>query len=352
VVRLLSRIADRYHARVTTEGEHMGDQLVQWDDLKRLSTWDTLVLGNGVSINVWGGFKYSNLFNEANVSPSASQLFSDFETQNFETVLEALWHAERTLVSLRSEATDVAKVTNLYADVQHALFRAVEKVHVPWKKIDPLTLKQISDAMSSHRLVFTLNYDLLTYWSAMHNGADSAIKDFFWSYQNSFDVENAIVEEGKTGLFYLHGGLHLWQDSYTGRTGKWTNRSGGALLKNLEDNFRTYPKRQPVLVSEGTSPKKLARIRKSVYLTHALQALSNNTSDTVIFGADFADQDKHIFGAIDAGGKRRIAISVRSGNPAHNNNAFLRYHSRFPDHELSFFDSTSHPLGARSLTVP
>lgn len=327
----------------------MGDQLVPWADLKGLSTWDTLVLGNGVSINIWGGFAYSNLFKEASLNPSESQLFSDFETQNFETVLEALWHAERTLVSLQCDAAEVAQ---LYAHLQHALFEAVEKVHVPWKKIDRSTLKQISDAMSSHRLVFTLNYDLLTYWSAMHHGADSAIKDFFWSYQNSFDIKNAIVEEGTTGLLYLHGGLHLWQDSYNGRTGKWTNRSGGALLKNLEANFKSYPNRQPVLVSEGTSPKKMARIRKSVYLTHALQALCDNTSDTVIFGADFADQDKHIFGAINAGGKRRIAISVRSGNAAHNNNAFARYHSRFPDHELSFFDSTTHPLGDRSLTVP
>jgi Domain of unknown function (DUF4917) len=325
---------------------------MQWEDLKKLSTWDTLVLGNGVSINIWDGFSYSKLFEEASLNPSASQLFSDFETENFETVLEALWHAERTLLSLQCDAAEVAKVTNLYADVQHALFQAVEKVHVPWKKIAPSTLKQIADAMSSHRLVFTLNYDLLTYWSALHHGADSAIKDFFWSYQNTFDVNNPIVEEGKTGLLYLHGGLHLWQDSYNGQTGKWTNRSGGALLKNLEAKFEAYPDRRPVLVSEGTWTKKMIRIRKSVYLTYALQALSDNTSDTVIFGADFDDQDKHIVGAINAGGKRRIAISVRSGSAAHNNNAFARYRSKFPDQELSFFDSTSHPLGARSLTVP
>lgn len=326
----------------------MADELAPWDDLKKLSTWDTLVLGNGVSINVWAGFSYANLFKEASLNTAAFQLFSDFETTNFETVLEALWHAERTLASLHR---DFEEVSELYTDVQHALFQAVEKVHVPWKRVDPATLTQIADAMSVHRLVFTLNYDLLTYWSAFHHGANAAIKDFFWSHQNSFDVDNAVAEDGTTGLLYLHGGLHLWQDSSSGRTGKWTNRSGGALLKNLEANFRSHPNRQPVLVSEGTSAKKMARIRKSVYLTHALKALSDNTSDTVVFGADFGDNDKHIVGAINAGGRRRVAISVRPGDDAQNTNAFARYRARFPDHELSFFDSTSHPLGAPLLTV-
>jgi Domain of unknown function (DUF4917) len=235
--------------------------------------------------------------------------------------------------------------------VQHALFQAVQQVHAPWKEIEPSTLKQISDAMTSHRLVFTLNYDLLTYWSAMHGGPDSAIKDFFWTPQNTFDIKNATLEEGTTGLLYLHGGLHLWQDSQHGGTGKWTNRSGGALLKNLEANFKASPSRQPVLVSEGTSRQKMARIRRSDYLSYALQSLSHNASDTVIFGASFADQDKHIFTAIDAGRQRRIAISIRPGARGHNETEMAKYGGRFPEHRLVFFDSTSHPLGDPSFTV-
>ena len=66
-------------------------------------------------------------------------------------------------------------------------------------------------------MVYTLNYDLLTYWSAMASGPDSGIRDFFWAYQNTFDVNDAILEDGTTGLLYLHGGLHLWQDSQSGR---------------------------------------------------------------------------------------------------------------------------------------
>ena len=326
----------------------MGDRLLDWVDLENRSGWQTLVLGNGLSINIWSGFAYSNLFKRASLNHSACQLFSDFKTQNFETVLEALWHAERALAALEYDA---GEVTKLYEHVQSALFQAVQKVHVPWKNIDRPALKRISEAMSLHRLVFTLNYDLLTYWSAMESGPDSAIRDFFWAYQNTFDINNVTLEEGKTCLLYLHGGLHLWQDSQSGRTGKWTNRSGGVLLENLEANFTSIPRRQPVLVSGGTSAQKMARIRRSDYLTHALQMLSDNTSDTVIFGANFGDQDAHIFGAIDAGRQRRIAISIHPGTRAQNETAMAKYRSRFSQHRLVFFDSTSHPLGDRSLTV-
>jgi hypothetical protein len=328
----------------------MGDGLRDWEKLKDDSGWETLVVGNGLSINIWSKFAYSNLFDQAspNLNPSASQLFSDFKTKNFETVLEALWHAERTLTALKHDA---AEVTRLYEDVQSALFQAVHQVHVPWQDIAASTLKQISDAMSVHRHVFTLNYDLLTYWSAMHGGPKSAIKDFFWAEENTFDINDATFEEGKTGLFYLHGGLHLWQDSQSGRTGKWIKNSKRALLKDLEANFKASPDRQPVLVSEGTSEQKMDRIRKSVYLTHARQTLLDNTSDTVIFGANFEDQDKHISEAIDAGPQRRIAISIRPGAKAQNKATITRYQSKFPEHDLLFFDSTTHALGDSSLTV-
>ena len=205
--------------------------------------------------------------------------------------------------------------------------------------------------MSLHRFVFTLNYDLLTYWSAMASGPTSAIRDFFWSQHNTFDINNATLEEGGTGLFYVHGGVHLWRDSKSGRTGKWTKRSGGALLTRLEADFRSLPSRRPLLVSEGTSAQKMAVIRRSDYLTYALQALSENMTDTVIFGASFADQDAHIIGAIASGRQRRIAISIHPGTRAQNDTAMAKYRARFGEHRLAFFDSTSHPLGDPSLSV-
>lgn len=328
----------------------MVDHLLDWCDVEGGCDWETLILGNGLSINIWADFAYSRLFEQATLDRVALRLFTDFDTQNFETVLEALWHAEKTLIALGRRP---GRVTELYEDVRSALFQAVRQVHVPWSRIDRPRLQQICDAMRSHRFVFTLNYDLLTYWAAMQRGANLAIRDFFWSDDNTFDISDATLEEHTTGLFYLHGGLHLWQDSISGRTGKWTTSKGSrvTLLKSLETKVSSITSRRPLFVSEGTSAQKMAVIRRSDYLTYALETLSDNTANTVIFGASFGEQDKHIAAAIASGPKRDIAISIRPGTQDQNDAAIATYRANLPGQRLLFFDSTSHPLGNRSLTV-
>jgi hypothetical protein len=80
----------------------MVDRLKECADLKDGCRWETLVVGNGLSINIWRDFAYSRLFEQATLDHAARRLFSDFDTQNFETVREALWHAERTLTAFSS----------------------------------------------------------------------------------------------------------------------------------------------------------------------------------------------------------------------------------------------------------
>ena len=81
------------------ERNHDGRPIAGLGGAESRCQWETLIVGNGLSINIWSDFAYSRLFEPASLSlnPSACTLFSDFKTQNFETVLEALWHAETTL---------------------------------------------------------------------------------------------------------------------------------------------------------------------------------------------------------------------------------------------------------------
>jgi Domain of unknown function (DUF4917) len=104
-----------------SEGEFqtVADRLKNWDALSDRG-WPTLLLGNGVSINVWAEFGYSGLLEESHLNKSALRLFADFDTVNFEAVLEALWHAERTLDALSRPSTSVRA---LYEHVQTQLGR-------------------------------------------------------------------------------------------------------------------------------------------------------------------------------------------------------------------------------------
>jgi hypothetical protein len=239
-----------------------------WDRISNAS-WPTLLLGNGASINIWAEFSYSQLLQRARLNAPATQVFSDLSTVNFETVLESLWHAERVLTALNRKSRDV---TVLYEHFRSELAAAVRRVHVPWDRVPSATLTALAKAMDSHHLVFTLNYDLLTYWALMENTGNTSIGDYFWNYGNVFDPTNTGLAGSRTGLLYLHGGAHLWQDSVSGKSGKWTSQGSG-LLSSLSSNFLLRPNRQPLFVSEGTSAQKMRVIRRSEYLSFARQQL-------------------------------------------------------------------------------
>lgn len=325
----------------------MTDRLRTWDKISN-TEWPTLLVGNGLSINIWNSFSYDRLLEQANLNDAARQLFGDFGTANFEVVLEALWHAERTLAALGQSTT---MVNSLYRHVQHQLVAAVRRVHVPWEALTGDALSQIAVALSAHRMVFTLNYDLLTYWAVMAGNKPGNFGDFFWSHHNTFSLADCGLSPARTGLLYLHGGVHLWQDSATGYTGKWTRHSGGRLLPDLASTFDKVPNRRPLFVSEGTSAQKMAVIRRSDYLSFARRCLIDNGDNTVIFGASFGPQDAHVIEAMNAGPKRKFAISVWPGTGAQNVAAMARYRSRLPRHDLRFFDSRTHPLGHENLSA-
>jgi hypothetical protein len=322
----------------------MTDRLRRWNEICSAG-WPTLLVGNGLSVNVWSSFSYKRLLEQAQLDAPARQLFNDFGTTNFEIVLEALWHAERTLVALGRSAS---RVTNLYRHVQDQLMAAIQRVHVPWEVVPSQALTELASALSAHRMVFTLNYDLLAYWAVMAANQSESFGDFFWSRQNTFNLADCELSPTRTGLLYLHGGVHLWQDSSTGYTGKWTRQSGGRLLSSLARAFDNMPNRQPLIVSEGTSAQKMAVIRRSDYLSFARGCLMNDRSNTVIFGASFGAQDTHIVEALAAGPTRRFAISILPSSEAHDVAAMAHYRSRLPQHKLLFFDSRTHPLGNTS----
>ncbi|WP_099246606.1 DUF4917 family protein [Mycobacterium sp. shizuoka-1] len=115
--------------------------------------------------------------------------------------------------------------------------------------------------------------------------------------------------------------------------------------------MESAPNRRPLFVSEGTSAQKMAAIRRSDYLSFARRQLIEDNFNTVIFGASFGDQDDHIISALNAGSRRKFAISVWPGTESQNVATMARYKSRLPRHDLRFFDSRTHPLGDQALSV-
>src|SRR4051812_40268546 len=77
---------------------HVPDgRLASWEDLEEEAGWDALLLGNGLSMNVWPKFDYPSLYERAErlgmtdgLTPEDLALFTAHRTRNFERVLAAL----------------------------------------------------------------------------------------------------------------------------------------------------------------------------------------------------------------------------------------------------------------------
>lgn len=151
-------------------------------------------------------------------------------------------------------------------------------------------------------------------------------------------------------MYYLHGAIHLWQDD-RGNNGKWTNANDGNLLM-LAANYRPGSGKFPLFVSEGSSKAKLQTIGRSPYLNSCLDSLRDDQANTVVFGHSLEKQDKHIVAALNKGAAREVAVSMY---PRRDDQQIIKEKARITQflhkNKTRFFDSTTHPLGDRSLTI-
>lgn len=335
-----------------TSTKSIDGDLTDWDALSS-GEWPTLLLGNGLSMNLWAGFGYKSLFSSAKLSDEAKAIFTQLGTTNFEQCLECLHHAN---VALRALGDSTARVDATYGQVRDALFTTVGEVHVPWSDFPADTHDLIAQEISRFRSVFTTSYDLTLYWSHMWAEYKSTkvvtnIVDLFWATGNRFDPADTVVRSSTaTRVLYLHGGLHLWQDDQTGENGKWTHGQGRLL--DIKARYGPTSDKRPLFVSEGTWAAKSRTIRQSSYLSFCLDELRRDDQPTVVFGQALADQDRHILSALSEGPSRRIAISMY---PTGDAEAIVEEKARLLQalrgHDVEFFDSTTHPVGAPELLI-
>lgn len=326
------------------------ENLVQWDELSELG-WENLLLGNGFSINIWEKFGYGTLFDlaksdrvDVQLEAEGLALFDHLNSSNFEDVLRILYHAK--LVDEQLGEPQKENIQRLYENTKNALGSAVNYAHIAPGVAD---VAEINRQLRPYKNVFTTNYDLIPYWAVMDSDL-WRFKDYFWGEGNCFDVSDTEVPADRTKLHYLHGAIHLVERS-DGKIQKLTaNR-----LERLTDLFDlAHPERFPLFISEGSSERKLSRIKRNDYLRFCFEKLTKTKGGLVVLGHSLhKDYDQHIIDAINDSEISRIAISVW---PLLNSAEIVSFKSRLSQclqgKDLYFFDSTTHPLGAKNLNEP
>jgi hypothetical protein len=321
-----------------------------WPEIGSRFEHAALLLGNGLSINVWPRFDYGSLFEHAcngGLTDTDQMLFEG--RPNFETVLADLNTAIRVDEALR---IDAARIYERYRSIQRALGHAIREVHVSGGQIAPRKLEAIRDVLTRYEWIFTTSYDLILYWAMGCRGEWKPFVDGFYVKKDDrllFDSGRDVVRDDQVPVYFLHGALHL----VVGSSGTTWKLRGRRDLQTILDQFGEPvagdPQARPLLVTEGSAHDKLRAIEGNVYLSRALAHLRETELPVVVFDSRLGDSDEHLLEALSEHPQRAIAVSMLPASKRELARAQSEIYGRLNSETLLFFDATTHPLGDARL---
>lgn len=314
------------------------------DDAKR-----NLLLGNGFSQGLHGGFQYGSLKDKAEeagmIGEEVGRLFAQLGTSDFEQVLSRLVEAR---VVNAAHGIDSAPLERSHRATRDALIQVVSLTHPERRLLERARLGHYRRELRRFERIFTTNYDLLLYWIAAHREKDGegleGFRDFFWSEGSSFDIANAGLAIGPTHLYYLHGALFLQRRDARVHKVKRDRAGGSDLLTTLR---KTLESAAPVFVSEGDSAAKRRSIAQNDYLEWAYHQLETLNDGITVFGHSLSEQDGHILAALCRGCSGPIAVGLY-GEPAKQKQDAAELVARCirqkREDGIVFFDAATFPL--------
>lgn len=338
------------------EGHPADGALSAWEEIADRG-WDTLLVGNGLSINISPKFAYESLYGEAEengetgpLDPGDLSVFECFETDNFEVALAKLRDAIAMAEALGQPA---APYRERFSSVQAALGAAVRSVHLRRSQVPDGSLAAIKRELQRYGSIFSTSYDLILYWATGYEEDFAAFRDCFWGPDNSFDPRDCEIWNGNRPTYFMHGALHLIVDG-AGNTRKLIG-ADQTLLDQFGESIPSDPAARPLLVTEGSARDKLRAIESNDYLSHVYDSFKERSGPLLVFGHSLGDQDRHLIDAINANPDRPVAISmIRNEQDLRERKSAIWGKLKTRSEDVCFFDAATHPLGAPRLrrTVP
>jgi hypothetical protein len=303
-----------------------------------------LLLGNGFSIAcIPTIFSYSSLYNAAdlNAMPELAGVFSSLNTNDFELVIHTLENSSKILTAYDSKLTAVSSKMHQQAQaLKEKLIQTVADNHpatpgeIQESKYEAC-LKFLANFIDQKGNIYTLNYDLLLYWTLMFGWNKKLINtqpnDGFGRdttfYNGQVFVDDYLTWQGDKNahgqnVHYLHGALHIYDRGSEVEKFNWTDTH-----KPLIDQAREAlsQDRFPLFVAEGESEKKMDRIIHSGYLYHSYKSFSTTMSYGAkndrgkcclfTFGVSFGANDTHILDKVANGNVSCLYVSIY-GDPS------------------------------------
>jgi hypothetical protein len=293
-----------------------------------------ILLGNGFSIACRHDiFAYNALFDRADFSaggPLTRAAFDALDTTDFEVVMRGLRAGAKLLRAYGPEGRAIAEeFMRALAALRSILVTTIADQHpdVP-SDIPEAQYRACRQFLSNFDCIYTMNYDLLLYWAIMQEelGGSPPSDDGFRTPTDgpasyvSWEVENSDGQD----VFYLHGALHLFDAGAELQKYTWIN-TGRRLTEQIRDALEQdfYP----LIVAEGESLQKKAKIMHSNYLSRGYRSLPKIGGALLIYGHDLAGNDEHLLRLVDRSRVQRVFVSI-FGDPASQENRAIERRAR------------------------
>lgn len=310
-----------------------------------------LLLGNGFSIACRHDiFAYNALFERADFSaagPLAREAFAALETTDFEVVMRVLRDAARILRRLDTDSRIAEDFTHTVEALRNVLVSTIAGQHPDRPSDIPESAYRACRHFLSHfGCIYTLNYDLLLYWALMQKelGHRVPTDDGFRTPDDgpasyvSWEVENSDTQT----VFYLHGALHLFDAGAELQKYTWIN-TGRRLTEQIREALEANL--YPLIVAEGRSEQKKAKIMHSNYLSRGYRSLPKVSGALFIYGHSLAENDEHILKLLDKGRVQQIFVSIYGDPDTPGNQAItkraLRFGTARKKPSIRFYDAAS-----------
>lgn len=314
-------------------------QLLSFDDAIEQTKHQKrhLLLGNGFSIALFPNrFTYGSLLESADFTntPEARQAFDVLNTSDFEEVINILKQAANVSRLYGVDSVTSAKMVLQAETLKDLLVQAIAGRHPEFpSEVSEAQFSACRQFLSHFRgkreingrdgrgHIYTLNYDLLLYWTLLHTAGpqpDDLGLDHDDGFRAPLEEPDApyVTWDGERSaspsLHFLHGALHLFDHEGDLRKLCW-ERSGG---RRLVDQIREALDGDlfPLFVSEGSSRSKLKRIRHSAYLHKGLRSFAEicrqKAATLFIFGHSLAPSDNHILREVERGAIQNLYVSM------------------------------------------
>ncbi|WP_245892460.1 DUF4917 family protein [Helicobacter valdiviensis] len=249
------------------------------------------------------------------------QIFKNNNTSDFEEVVKILENTSKIIQIYTQDEKLCKQLLEDSKKLKQFLVDIITNNH-------PEKITEISDDkffltidfIKEYKNIYSLNYDLLLYWTTeklrekiKNKQIQDSTKVFIDGFCNGKNGNEVVFDNNSHGntCFYLHGALHIF-DSGDEIIKKTYSRTGKPLKRQTEEELNNN--RYPVFVSEGTSEQKKTKIIHNAYLNHCYKSLCAIDGDLVVFGTTLKSNDEHIQDAILTSKIKNIYFGVSDLN--------------------------------------